>query len=158
MEVKAFLCNHAEVQNNLLYAMGIGVDRTWIPPGPPAPWPVTIAIGISVTVPWTQTNQQHTVNIELVDADGQPVTIPTGPDTTGPFEAGLQFNVGRPPDLRVGDAQMVNLAISMPGLPMPALGDYRFRISIDGSVEQELPYRLISAQVLMAGPGQMPQA
>jgi hypothetical protein len=158
VEVQAFLCNHAEVQNNLLYAMGIGVDRTFIPPGPPAPWPVTIAIGISVTVPWTATNQQHTVHIDLVDADGQPVNLPTGQGTTGPFEAALQFNVGRPPDLRVGDAQLVNLAITMPGLPMPALGDYKFRISIDGSVERELAYRLVSAQVLIAGPGQMPPA
>jgi hypothetical protein len=156
MRVQAFLCNHAEVQNNLLYAMGIGVDRTFIPPGQPAPWPVTIAIGISVTVPWTQTNQQHTVSIDLVDADEKPVEVPTSPDTSAPFEAGLAFNVGRPPDLRTGDDQTVSLAFGLPGLPMPALGDYRFRVRIDGSVEQELRYRLMSPQEMVAGPGRLP--
>ena len=156
MRVQAFLCNHAEVQNNLLYAMGIGVDRTFIPPGPPPPWPVSIAIGISVTVPWTQTNQQHSVTVDLVDADGRPVEVPTSADTASPFEAGLAFNVGRPPDLRIGDDQTVSLAVVLPGLPMPALGDYRFRVSIDGSVEQELRYRLISPQVMIAGPGGLP--
>lgn len=152
MKVTAFLCNHAESQSGLLYVAGAGVDRTFIPPGVPAPWAVSLGIGILVSVAWTQTNQQHALEVDLVDADGRPVHIPTGPDATAPFKAALAFNVGRFPELQPGQGQNVALAVNIPMLPLEHLGDYRFNISIDGSIETTLSYRLVSAPGVTLGP------
>ena len=38
-----------------------------------------------IEVPWDQTNVQHTFVLDLIDADGQPFTIPTE-DGPAPFE------------------------------------------------------------------------
>lgn len=153
MKVTAILCNHAEAQNGLLYASGAGINRANIPPGLPGPWVVSLGIGILVAVPWTQTNQQHTLEVDLLDADGHPVEVPTGPDTTQPFKAGLAFNVGRPPELQTGEEQSVALAVNVPALPLGQLGEYRFTVRIDGSPEAELHYRLVTQTVLTMGSG-----
>jgi len=143
MEVTAILCNHAEAVNNLLFVSAGGVEQAVIPPGQPAPWHVSIGVGLSIEVPWQGTNQEHTVGITLVDADGEPVDVPTGPDTREPFGAELRFNVGRPPQLAVGASQTVQLAVNVPVLPFERLGQYEFVIAIDGSEEKRLRYRLV---------------
>jgi len=153
MEVTALLCNHAESQNNLLYVSGGGIDRANIPPGVPPPWNVSLALAINLRVPWTQTNQDHALTVDLVDADGQPVMVPTGPDESQPFHAELHLNVGRPPGLVVGDAQSVSAAINVPGLPLTKLGMYSFSIAINGTEMERLNYRVVTVQGLTFGTG-----
>jgi hypothetical protein len=142
MQIDAILCNHAEAVNNLLYISGGGIGAAQVPPGSSPPYGVSLGIGIMVTVPWNLTNQQHQVEIELVTEDGQPVFVPTGPDTKQPVQVQLAFNVGRPANMTVGDVQHVSLAANMPGLPVPALGKYEFIVRIDGNDERRLPYRV----------------
>jgi len=153
MKVTALLANHVEAINNLLYANGAGINRAFVPPGAPAPFGVHFSLGVIVEVPWTQTNQSHTLLVELIDADGHSVSVPTGPETSEAFMAEMQFNVGRPPTLEVGEEQTIALAIGMPGLPFPALGQYRFVIRIDQSQESELPFRIVTqpAMTVMTG-------
>ena len=153
MKVTAMLCNHAEVQNNLLYLSGAGIDRSIAPPGSPGPWGINVGIGLIVTVPWTATNEQHRVLVSFVDADGHPVRVPTSPDTEDDFRAEMVFNVGRPPELSVGDEQSVALAINLPGLPLRKLGQYRFNIEVDGSPATDLPYRLVMPAGMTVGMG-----
>jgi Family of unknown function (DUF6941) len=143
MQLDAILCNHAEAVNNLLYIAGGGIEMAFVPPGVNPPYQVSLGIGIMVTVPWQQTNQQHQVEIELMTEDGEPVKVPVGPDTTAPLHAQLAFNVGRPPGLTVGDDQHVCLAANLPALPIPAFGKYEFIIRIDGSDERRLAYRVL---------------
>ncbi|UQX10040.1 DUF6941 family protein [Candidatus Mycobacterium methanotrophicum] len=143
MELTALLCNHAEAQNNLLYLSGGGFDRVLIPAGQPGPWPVSLAVGMIVEVPWTQTNQEHSVRIALQDADGHPVEVLTSPTDRQPFGTEIRFNVGRPPQLEVGESQSVALAVNVPVLPFEKLGQYTFVISIDGTELQRLSYRLV---------------
>jgi hypothetical protein len=159
MKVTAMLCNHAEAQNNVLYLSGAGIDRSIAPPGTPGPWGANLGIGVLVNVPWTATNEQHTLLVTLIDADGHAVKVPTGPDTQDDFRAEMVFNVGRPPELPVGDEQTVSLAINMPGLPLTKLGRYRFVIEVDGTQEAELSYRLImpTAMTLGMGPASLPR-
>ena len=159
MRVTALLANHAEAVNNLLYVNGAGITQAMVPAGAPAPYGAQLSLGVIVSVPWTQTNQQHTLRVDLIDADGHTVELPTGPDTTGPFKADLQFNVGRPPALDVGEEQTVALAIGMPGLPFPALGQYRFVLYVDESQEAELPFKIVSqpAMTLGSGPTSLPR-
>jgi hypothetical protein len=143
MEVTALLCSHAEAVSNLLFVSGGGIDQTVIQPGRPSPWSVALALGLSIEVPWTATNQEHSVRVTLVDADGHPVEVPTGPDARQEFGVNLKFNVGRPPQLTVGASQTVQLAINIPVLPFETLGEYEFVIAIDGTEEKRLHYRVV---------------
>jgi hypothetical protein len=154
VEIDAILCNHAEAVNNLLYIAGGGIDVTYVPQGSGPPYVCNVGLGLMVTVPWEQTNQQHTVEVELISEDGQAVQVPVAADQTGPLHAKIAFNVGRPAGLSVGDNQHVCLATNLPGLPMPAIGKYEFIIRIDGHDERRLAYKIMSApgMQLAAGP------
>lgn len=144
MEVNAILCNYAQVENNQLFIGGGGVDRALIPAGSPGPYAANVAVGITIRVPWQQTNQQHTLELVVEDADGNPVEVPVGPDTERPVDVKAQFNIGRPPSLVTGEEQTVSLAINLPGLPLKSLGRYSFVISIDGTELDRLPYTLLT--------------
>lgn len=154
MQIDAILCNHAEAVNNLLYMAGGGIEIAFVQPGSAPPYVCNLGIGIMVTVPWSQTNQQHVVDVELISEDGQPVQVPVAPEVAQPLHARLAFNVGRPPGLTVGDDQHVCLAANLPGLPMPSLGKYEFIIQVDGHDERRLPYRVMPAPgaQIVAGP------
>jgi hypothetical protein len=146
VQIDAILCNHAEAVNNQLYISGGGIDAGFVQPGANPPYVINLGIGIMVTVPWEQTNQQHAVEVDLVDADGHEVLLPTGPDSTSPLHVKLTFNIGRPPMVGLGDDQHVCLAANFPGLPLPALGKYGFIVRIDGFDERKLGYRLALPQ------------
>jgi len=155
MQVDALLCNHAESVNNLLYISGGGIGSTLVPPGTNPPYIVSLAMGIMVTVPWNLSNQQHELDVQLVTEDGQPVLVPSLPDSMQPVHVRLAFNVGRPPTITIGDDQQVCLAANLPGLPLATLGKYEFIIRVDGDNERRLPFRLqpmAGAQMLL-GPG-----
>lgn len=147
MEITAILCNHAEAQNNLLYVSGGGIDRAFVPPNIPGPWNINLAIGINISVPWDETNMEHMLTVDLVDFDFHPVLVPNGPDTTAPVHVEAKFNVGRPPMLETGESQSVSLAINLPSLPIPAIGNYSFVIEVDGQELRRLSYRVVTGSV-----------
>lgn len=155
MEVDAILCNHAEAQNNLLYMAGGGIDRALVPPGSPGPYQVSVAVAITIRVPWTATNQQHSLTLTLLDEDDHPVMMPTGPDTTAALEAQAAFNVGRPPILQTGESQIMALAMSFPVLPFQSLGRYVFVLSMDGTEMKRLPYAVMSQPGMTVTPARM---
>ncbi len=150
MKVTAMLCNHAEAQNNLLYVSGAGIDRSMVPPGSQGPWGVTVAVGVLIGVPWSQTNQQHKLAIVLLDADGHAIEIADSPDATRPVRVEVEFNIGRPPELVAGEEQNISFAVNWPGLPLTALGQYEFVVEVDGNAEAKLPYRLTMSRNLGA--------
>lgn len=164
VQIDAILCNHAEAVNNLLYIAGGGIEIAFVPPGAGPPYMCNLGVGIMVTIPWGQTNQQHMIEVELVSEDAQAVQVPVAPDVLQPLHARLAFNVGRPPGLTIGDDQHVSLAANFPALPIPSLGKYEFIIRIDGHDERRLPYRvqpLPGAQIVAGsagppGPNQLP--
>jgi hypothetical protein len=142
VQIDVTLCNHAEAVNNLLYVSGGGINVVYVQPGQPAPYLVSIGIGMLVTVPWMATNQQHKVQIRLLNEDGQPVQLPVAPDVTEPLQLEMAFNVGRPPHLQPGDDQLIALAANLAGLPVPAAGKYLFEINVDGNPERRLSVRV----------------
>ena len=143
MELNAFLCSHAEAQNNRLYVLGAGIDGAIIPAGRSGPFSISLGVGIIVEVPWEATDAEHTVEVEVEDADGHAVEIQRGTGEAGPFRAQFHFNAGRPGHLAAGDSQSVAFAVNIPALPLETLGSYAFAIGIDGTVLRRLPYRLI---------------
>ena len=152
MELAALLCNHVEVQNNRLFLMGGGIDQSVIPAGQPGPWSVSLAVGLSIEVPWIETNHDHTIHIALLDADGNPVEVQTNPTDRKAFGVDIAFNVGRPPHLEAGASQNVALAVNVPILPFEKLGSYTFAVSIDGTEMRRLPYRLVGQQGMTIAP------
>src|ERR1700727_1816110 len=110
MELNAFLCSHAERQNNRLYVLGGGIDRAIIPAGLSGPFNIALGVGIIVEVPWEATDAEHTVEVELEDADGHAVEIQRRPGEGEPFRAQFHFTVGRPAHLEAGDSQSAAFA------------------------------------------------
>ena len=140
MMVTAFICNHAESSNGLLYASGAGVNKLNIPSNSQGPWGGNLSIGIMVDVPWSHTNKEHKVTISLVDEDSQTVFLPTGDGSVQPFHADASFNVGRPPSLSIGAVQNVVLGFNFLGIPFPRVGVYVFSIEIDRSEYKKLVF------------------
>lgn len=99
-----------------------------------------LALGIILTVPWTQTNQNHKIEIDLVDQDTKPVMAPEERGGGPVAHAEASLNVGRPPELQPGEDESVAFAINMPGLTVSQLGRYRFLIKIDGDDVAEVPW------------------
>ena len=119
------LANHVEAVNGLLYISGGGWTdhRRFIRPDAPMP-PTRIAIGLSVAIPWTETNKLHRVDVHIEDQDAT-WHIPI-------FDA--QFNVGRPPTLPPGELQHQALAMATE-LVFPRSGSYRVVARLDGDVD-----------------------
>ncbi len=134
VKVAMLLADYAQVADGKLNVIGGG----WSIAGPGAPF----AIALDVKVPWDQTNMQHTLRLELVDADGQPVMIET-PDGEQPLVIEGQFEVGRPAGVKPGTpidcAAAFNFA---PGPPLAPGGRYEWRLSIDGETDEDwtLPF------------------
>jgi hypothetical protein len=147
MELTAILCNHAEAQNNLLYVTAGGIDRVTVPAGREEPFTVSLGIGIVVEVPQTSSDQEHTVDIDLVDADGQPVLVQNGSDESEPFNAQFRFNVGPPNNFEPGESQSLAFAVNIPALQLEKLGSYFFTVGLDDTVSRRLPYRLVGQPV-----------
>jgi hypothetical protein len=154
MEVDAFLADAAESVQGKVYALGIGWDSIFVGSLPTVH--PRASIGLTIRVPYTATNQMHTVLVHLEDEDGERVplgTEPAEPDTEPKqvFEIGGQFNVGRPPILPPGDAQVVCLALTVNGLRLEKPAMFSWVISVDGTPLKRLPMRvqLLTQQMAM---------
>ena len=100
------LADQAEVLNGKLYMMGGAWDRRMIRD---IKVPVGISMVIGVLVPWTLTNQQHSLQIKLVDGDG---------NTIGQ-QAAASIAVGRPIGATAGQSframAVINGSWTLPG-------------------------------------------
>jgi hypothetical protein len=154
MEVDAFLADTAEAVQGKVYALGIGWDTVYVR-SLPAVHP-RASIGLTIRVPYTATNQMHTVLVHLEDEDGGRALLGEEPSESDAepkqvFEIGGQFNVGRPPLLPPGDAQVVCLALTVNGLRLEKPGMFHWVISVDGTPLKRLPMRvqLLTQQMAM---------
>ena len=113
--------------NGKVHALGVGWAVTSTPTPP-------IALIVVVDCEWSETNIKHTISVELVDADGQPVLVghtPQGEPTPLTVEAELE--VGRPAGLPPGTAIRNHLVINFaPGMPLDPGQKYTFRLTVDG--------------------------
>ena len=117
----------------------------------PAPFTVvTFAVGIVVSVPYTATNQAHTLTVRLLHADGEAVSpYAPGVERARAVEAHLPFNLGRPP----GDFQHLPLGLNFGNLPLPSLGGYSVAVLIDGTEMRRLPFRVMANSPVVQMPG-----
>jgi hypothetical protein len=124
------LADYAEVNGGKLYLMGGGWEAIGAE-SLPVIRPIGIAAG--VRVPWTQTNQRHTVEIEVQDEDAQQVAKIDG-----------QFEVGRPPGIPSGQPQRFQLAMNM-HLSFQRAGGYLVVARLNGKTFARTPFRVFAS-------------
>jgi len=109
------VANHVEVVNGLLYISGGGwTDHHRRLPSDGAPIPLShLGIGVSVVVPWNETNRTHMLVVRIEDEDAQTLVRIEG-----------QLNVGRPAALPAGAIQPVFFGFPL-DIPFPRAGGYR---------------------------------
>src|SRR5437588_657341 len=69
VDAKVMLCDFAEVSGGKLFITGAGISLLASGSGT-APYPVNISLAILVSIPWTETDAQHVMTIELVSEAG----------------------------------------------------------------------------------------
>jgi hypothetical protein len=111
-----FVADHVEVVNGKLYVNGGGwSDITRLPNQLSH-----FGIGLSLCIPWNETNQPHDLLVRLENEDSNQELA----------KAEMQINVGRPPTLPKGSDQ--HLAIGMMlSTVFPSAGGYRVTAEVD---------------------------
>jgi hypothetical protein len=130
VDVVLLLADYAQVAEGKLTIVGGGWSMT-------GPEPAPFGIAILIRVPWDQANEVHRLRLELLDADGSAVTMPTEEgDTPVVFLDDTEFEVGRPPGIKPGIPLDFPLALNASPIPL-AGGRYEWRLSIDGRTQED---------------------
>jgi hypothetical protein len=127
VKVTMMLADYAQVTEGKLTIVGGGWSVT-------GPMPVPFAIAILFEVPWDRANMKHRFRLDLVDADGQVVFVPTE-EGEEPLTIEGEFEAGRPPGLKPGTPLDVPIAINLPGPPIPPGGRFEWRLTVNGESE-----------------------
>ena len=123
------LADSAQALGGKLYILGGGWSIT-------GPDPVPSAIAIKIDVPWDEANRKHKLQITLLNADEQPIVVPT-PVGQQKVEVSGDFEVGRPVGMKAGTPIDLAFAFNIGPLPLPPGGRYIWRCSIDGKSEED---------------------
>ena len=132
MRATLLLADYAVVANGKLTIVGGG----WTVTGPE---PQPFAIALKLEVPWHAALDAHTVELELVDADGQPVRArsPEG-ETPVRVEARLDPQQAEMPEgAKPGVPIDIALAFNFPPLPLPPASRFEWRLTIDGESRED---------------------
>lgn len=125
------LANHAEAINGLLYLSGGGwtdVHRQIQGGVLPANH---FGIGLSIRVPWHETNENHRFALDVQNEDATQVLVHAEGD----------INVGRPPQLHRGDIQHAVFAINVDTI-FPQPGGYQVIATVNGKNTVTWPFRV----------------
>ena len=140
MEVEwLILADAAQVIGNKLYLLGGGWDRLMVNSG----FPVDQQIGLAASfkVPWNETNEKHTFEVEIASEDGESIcTIGGG------------FEVGRPPGIPAGQDQRMQIAANA-GLRIKDQGTYVIIARIDGQEGRRVPFNVVAGATMAMGQG-----
>ena len=135
------LADAAQVVGAKLYLLGGGWDRLTV--NKAFPVDQRCALALSIIVPWNETNQKHSFEVEIISEDN---------DTEEPkslVKVGGQFEVGRPPGIRQGQEQRFQLAIDM-NLKIETAGTKTVIARIEGQEMQRLDFTVISSPMNVA--------
>ena len=115
MDATLFLADAAQVSpDGKLHALGAGWNVTSSPLTAPS------AVAFILHVPWDETNRKFRWTLDLIDADGKPVILPTGPDSFTTMHVENEIEVGRPPGVKPGSPINAPFAVAITPIPLPA--------------------------------------
>jgi hypothetical protein len=127
MKVTLLLADYAKVADGKLDVIGSGWSMMR------AAGPFGFFVAALFQIPWDRTNQKHAFRLELLDADGQPVTTP---DETEVIRIDGEFEAGRPAGLRPGTPVDAPLVVPFGPLFLDS-GRYELRLTIDGETKED---------------------
>lgn len=125
MEATLFLADAAQVSEGKLYVLGAGWSSTSSPMTMPS------AVAFILHVPWDETNRKIRWILDLIDADGRPVQIQSGPDGSSGIHIENEIEVGRPAGVKPGSSINVPFAVSLGPLPLPADSTFQWVLRIE---------------------------
>jgi hypothetical protein len=132
VKLRLLLAHAVEVQAGMLFGIGIG----WTDIGPE---PSQLAIAALLEVGWDETNRSHQLRLVIVDADNQPLLVPT-PTGDQAFEIQTNFDVGRPPLAAPGRSFMLPIALNLGPVAFTPGRHYLLRGFVDGNMLDETPF------------------
>jgi hypothetical protein len=135
LKVTLLLADHAEVADGKLFINGGG----WSVTGPD---PCSGAIAMDVKVPWDERTHVHNLHFELVDADGQPVLVPTPHGLKPCFIEGTLELEGDFEGIKAGTPIDAPFAINYAAIPLAPGGRYEWRLTVNGHADENwtLPF------------------
>ena len=140
MEVEwLILADSAQVLGNKLYLLGGGWDLLTV--NREFPVDQRCAVALSVRVPWNETNQKHTFELEVAGEE---------PATEGPkslLKVGGQFEVGRPPGIPQGQEQRIQFAMDM-NLRLEGPGTKVVVARIEGQEMRRIHFNVVPGPML----------
>jgi hypothetical protein len=129
--VAMLICDAAAVADGKLYVLGGGWSRVT------ADTPFNLAIAAKIAVPWSETNRNLDVHVQLRTMDGEPV----GFDEQVIEHRGL-LQVGRPVGLTAGTDIDAPMAFAFNGLQLQE-GQYVMIMEIDGEPVARAPFQAV---------------
>ena len=151
MDARLIFCDFAEVSGGKLFISGAGISLVGTSE-PAAPFPLTAALALLISVPSAETDRPHRLTIELVtDDEGlrQRVQMTQTTPETLPGEEGLivhPFFVETGPAVVAGDEISIPLAVPLLQFPLPRLGGYTFSAFIDDVEMDRARFRVMPLQ------------
>lgn len=136
------LADAAAAENGKLYIHGAGWDRIF-----GTSFPIThalMAVAVRLRVPWSDTNQKHGIELDILDEDGNSI-LPTPPGTLRG-----EINVGRPPNLEPGSDQVIPLAFSLVSVKFEKPGVYAVVLRIDSLDALRSPFTVMAVNGVAA--------
>ncbi|MGH3672625.1 MAG: DUF6941 family protein [Pseudonocardiaceae bacterium] len=136
LKIMLMLADHASAVEGKLYISGGGWSLT-------GPGPTPGAIAMDVKVPWDERDHEHQLVLELLDADGQPVLVPT-PLGVQPLriEGTLHLEGPFDPNVKPGTPLDAPFAINYGAVPLAAGARYEWRLTVNGHADEDwtLPF------------------
>ncbi len=130
------LADSAQVVGNKLYMLGGGWDRLIVNKG----LPVTrqVAIAVSFKVPWSETNEKHSFEIEIATEDGKSLGKSNG-----------QFEIGRPVGVQPGQDQRTQIALEI-SMNIAQFGTFVINALVNEEVKRSVPFNIVQGPSLQA--------
>ena len=131
------LADTAEVIGGKLYMMGGGWSRIYAQSD--EPFERRIALALAITVPFNETFEPQSLEIEFVDGDGHRISK----KIEGKFEVAPSVGTPRQMDQRMMLAVNVNL-------PIPGTGVYEAIARVPGAEEERVPFHVMTKSATLA--------
>jgi hypothetical protein len=130
----AIIADYADIAAGKLYLSGGGWDTTSVAT---IPGQVRIAVAVGVRIGWEETNRPVPVRLAVVDDDAQELVR---------IEAAV--NVGRPPNLLPGSAQLAQVAVNI-AVNVTRAGGHAVIVRAGDPpavIERTLPFQVVLAR------------